>query len=145
MSTRCCSRPAAEDLRRTAGVVGDSCSGDLRLVLVAVTPATTTLPRLSPRHDPGPFGVVEARADVDRDAVLHPNLHAADLQHLGAERRELEHLFVADARDLARRRADVRVGRVDAVDVGVDLADVGADRGGDGDGGGVASRRGRAW
>ena len=42
---------------------------------------------------------------------------------------ELEHLFVTDAIDLSRARADVRVGREDALDVRVNLADVGAGRG----------------
>ena len=73
-------------------------------------------------HDPGPFVVVEARTDVDRHAVLHPELDRADLQHLGAQRRQLQHLLVADAVDLARGADDVGVGGVDAVDVGVDLA-----------------------
>ena len=53
-------------------------------------------------HDPGPCVLVEARAHVDRHAVLHAELDRADLQHLGAERRQLEHLLVADAVDLAR-------------------------------------------
>ena len=95
----------------------------------SVTPETTSrFHRLSSGTTQVPSSVVEARAHVDRHAVLHRESHRADLQHLGAERRQLEHLFVADALDLARRRADVRIGRVDAVDVGVDLADVGLER-----------------
>src|SRR5258707_123453 len=54
-------------------------------------------------HDPGSFIVVEARTDVDAHAVLHAELDRANLQHLGAQRRQLEHLLVADAVDLARK------------------------------------------
>ena len=64
-----------------------------------------------------------------RDAVLHPELDRADLQHLGAQRRELEHLLVADARrSCAPSGTTFGIGGVDAVDVGVDLADVGLER-----------------
>ena len=79
-------------------------------------------------HDPRPLVVVEARTDVDAHPVLHPELDRPDLQHLGAQRGELEHLLVADAVNLARRRDDVGVGRVHAIDVGVDLARVGLER-----------------
>ena len=48
------------------------------------------------------------------------------MQHLGAGGRHLEHLLVGDARQPAGRRDDPRVGGEDAVDVGVDLAHVGA-------------------
>jgi hypothetical protein len=90
-------------------------------------------------HDPGAGGIGEARPHMHRNAVLHRHLHASDLQHFCAQRRELEHLFVADARDLAGGRAHVGIGRVDPVHVGVDLARAGADGGGHGDGAGVAA------
>jgi len=55
----------------------------------------------------------------------------------GPERSQLEHLVVADLRDLAGLRHDPRVGRVHAVDVGIDLADFRPDGGGESDGRGV--------
>ena len=57
----------------------------------------------------------------------------------GAEAGQLEHLVVADPVDLARLGDDPRVGRVDAVDVGVDLAGVGPEHGGQGHGGRVGA------
>ena len=52
-------------------------------------------------------------------------------------RRHLEHLLEGDDRQLARVGHDPRVGAEDAGDVGVDLADLGAERGGDRDRGRV--------
>ena len=46
----------------------------------------------------------EARSDVDRDAVQLPDLNGARMHHAGAGRGQLEHLVVADVRELARRR-----------------------------------------
>src|SRR5690606_4777757 len=89
--------------------------------------------------DPGAGSVGEGRPDMHGDTVFHRYLYAAYLEDLGAERRQLEHLFVADAADLSGRFADRRVGRVDPVHVGVDLAHIGADRRRDGDGAGVAA------
>ena len=56
-----------------------------------------------------------------------------------ARGRHLEHLVEADAGQLARVRDEPRVGRVDASDVGVDLAEVRAERGGERDGGRVGA------
>ena len=53
--------------------------------------------------------------------------------------RHLEHLLERDVRQLAGVRDDPRVGAEDAGDVGVDLADVGAERGGERDRGGVGA------
>ena len=53
--------------------------------------------------------------------------------------RHLEHLLEGDPRQLAGLGDDPRVGAVDAGDVGVDLADAGAKRRGEGDGGGVGA------
>ena len=52
---------------------------------------------------------------------------------------QLEHLLVGDAVDLAGSRDDSRVGGEDPVDVGVDLADLGVERGGERDGGRVGA------
>ena len=78
---------------------------------------------------------------LDRQWMRTPWLRAystrAQLQDARAGRRHLEHLLERDDRQLARLGHDPRVGGEDAVDVGVDLADVGADRRGERDGGRV--------
>ena len=61
------------------------------------------------------------------------DLDRAGGHHAGAGGRHLEHLVEADARQLAGVRHDARVGGVDAEDVGVDLAVVGAEGRGEGD------------
>ena len=142
--------PAAASGRNTwAWIPGLSeipCSVILASSFVAVTPATTTD---SMAFSSGTTHVPSLSLKLDRTwmrtAVLHPELDRADLQHLGAQRRQLQHLLVADAVDLARRADDVGVGGVDAVDVGVDLAGVGLERGRHGDRRGVraaAAQRG---
>ena len=72
--------------------------------------------------DPRALAVVERRADVDLDAVVTSVLDRAQREHARPARRQLEHLLVGDLRELARVGDDARVGAVDAVDVGVDLA-----------------------
>ena len=66
-----------------------------------------------------------------RHLVHHAELDRAHLQHLGAERGQLQHFLEGDLVEALRARHDARVGGVDAVDVGVDVAAVGLDRGGD--------------
>ena len=52
---------------------------------------------------------------------------------------EVEHLLHGDDVELAGARQDARIGGEDAVDVGVDLADVGVERGRERDGGRVGA------
>ena len=89
--------------------------------------------------DEGTGTVLEAAAAVDADAVVAGVLDRAQLQDPGAGGRHLEHLLEGDAGELAGVGDDPRVGAVDAGDVGVDLADAGVERGGEGDGGGVGA------
>ena len=89
--------------------------------------------------DEGTGAVLEAAAAVDADAVVAGVLDRAQLQHLGPGGRHLEHLLEGDDRQLAGVGDDPRVGAEDAGDVGVDLADAGVERGGEGDGGGVGA------
>ena len=63
---------------------------------------------------------------------------------LAPTRRQLQHLLERHLVELARPWDDARVGRVDAVDVGVDVAAVGLDAGGDARRPTCPSRRGRA-
>ena len=74
-----------------------------------------------------------------RHVVAARVLDAAQHQHLGAAGRHLEHLLVADGRQLLGVRHDARIGGEDAVDVGVDLADVGVERRGQRDRRGVGA------
>ncbi len=119
-------RICALDLEhRLLDVVGDACDHRLLehpLVLLAY---------------PGALVVRERRAHVQRNAVVARELDAAQLEHLRAGRRQLEHLLVADRVELARPGNDARVGGEDALDVGVDLAALGAECGGERDGGRV--------
>ena len=84
-------------------------------------------------------GVLERAEDLDDDAVDPAELDGADLHDLGALVGELEHLLVADDRQLAGAGDEPRVGRVDALDVGEDLAAVGAEAGRQRDRGRVAA------
>ena len=69
----------------------------------------------------------------DRNAVTAGIFDAAQHQHLGPGRRHLEHLLVRDPVEATGGGDDARVGRVDPVDVGVDLADLGVEGGREGD------------
>ena len=83
--------------------------------------------------------VLERAQHLDDDVVDPAELDRADLHDLGALVGQLEHLLVADDRQLAGGRDEPGVGGVDAAHVGEDLAAVGAQRGGQGDGRGVAA------
>src|SRR5207244_1489802 len=76
---------------------------------------------------------VERRANVDRNIIFHGELDRSNLQDLRAKRRELEHLFIRDPFDLARIRANPRISGIDAIDVGIDFARAGLERGRDRD------------
>ena len=86
----------------TPGLSSTPTSVHARLVLVVGHARDDDAPRAPgpPRSTHVPGCVGERAADVHRDAVLHRDLHAPDLKHLRAERRELEHLLVRDAVDL---------------------------------------------
>jgi hypothetical protein len=50
------------------------------------------------------------------------------VQHLGPEGRHLQHLLIADPRQPPSPGLDARIGGVDTVDIGVDVASFGAER-----------------
>ena len=79
------------------------------------------------------IGILERRQHAQPHLVLAGELDRTDLQHLRALARELEHFLERDPVEPPRLRDDARIGRVDAVDVGVDLALVGLERGGERD------------
>ena len=112
------------------GMSGTPRMRDLRLVLVVGDPADhARLPSTaSSSHTSVPGSSLND--DFTHSGTLYFIANSTEriCSTLAPERRQLEHLLVADAVDLARRRAHVRIGGVDAVDVGVDLAGVGLER-----------------
>ena len=98
------------------------------------------------RSDDDGAGFVRIRRpDVHRNVVAASVFHAAQHQYLGAAGGHLEHLLERDGVELPGVVHDPRVRAEDAVHVGVDLADVGAQRRGQRDRRGVraaAAQRG---
>ena len=84
-------------------------------------------------------GIVEGRSHIDFDLVDHRDLDGPHLQDLGAERGHFQHFLEGHLVEAARLGNDARIGGVDAVDVGVDVAAVGVQRGRQRHGGGVGA------
>ncbi len=74
---------------------------------------------------------------MDEHPVTAGVLDGADVEDLRAVGGELQHLLAADPVEFAGERHHAGVGGEDAVDVAVDLADIGLKGGGEGDGGRV--------
>ena len=74
---------------------------------------------------------------MNRNVIAAGVFHTAQHQHLGPARGQLEHFLERDGVQPLGVGHDARVGGEDAVDIGVDLADVGVQRGSQRDGGGV--------
>ena len=133
-----CSASGAEDGGGDARPVVDAQHGDPRLVPAVGDPADDlAFHDLILVGDQRARPVVEARQHLHPDLVLHGQRHRAGLQHLGPERGHLQHLLVGDAVELAGLGDDARVGGVDAVDIGEDVAAVRAQGGGQRHGRGV--------
>ncbi len=66
--------------------------------------------------------ISEARQHLHPHPLLHRQLDATGLQHLGAHRGQLQHLLVGDLGQPPRLGHDARVGRVDAVHIRIDVA-----------------------
>ena len=81
----------------------------------------------------------ERRTNVDGEIEATGILNAAQVQHLGADCRELEHFLVGNEWNLASRGNHARISAEDTVDIGEDLADRGLERRGEGYGGGVGT------
>ena len=105
--------------------------------VTAVTMACSMSASSSSTQVPG--SQVKLRAHVQRDVVVAGELHRAQHQHPAPGGRHLEHLLVADPGEPAGLGDDPGVGAEHPGDVGVDLADVGVERGGQGHRGGVGS------
>src|SRR4029079_17487624 len=54
--------------------------------------------------------------------------HRAHLQYFGALRRQFQHVFESNLTEPPRLRHYARVGSIDAIDIGVDIATVGMNR-----------------
>ena len=129
-----------EDRRRHARPVGHPKESNLGLV-----PAVRDAAYQYLLHDlvlidhEGALSVAEARQHLHRHPVLHSHLDGAGLQHPGAQRGHLQHLLVGDPIKFPRSRHDPRIGRVDAVHVGIDIAAFGRQRRGQRHRGGIGA------
>ncbi len=115
----------AEHARGDTGPVGYLLDRDLRLGdVVRDTRDDRLLHRLAFLGDPRAGGPGETRTDVDLHAVVACELDRTQREHAAARRRHLEHLVEGDVRKLPGGGDDARVGAVDTLDVGVDLAGI---------------------
>ena len=73
-------------------------------------------------------GSIEARAHQHPHPLLHSELDRARLQHLGALRGHLQHLFIGDPVKPMGLRHDAGIGGIDTVDVRIDVAAVSVER-----------------
>ena len=130
MSTLTLASASARKMRPAMPGWSGTPSSVIRVSAVEWVTAVTSglLHRFLLGDDNGTGSVVEARPAVDPHAVVARVLDRAQLEHAGARRRHLEHLLEGDDRQLARVGDDARIGAEDARDVGVDLADLGAER-----------------
>ena len=94
-------------------------------------------------------GIIRKRgAHADRDIVFFCKFNGTYLQDLGAHRGKLQHLIIADPVDFMGVFAHARIGRIDPVDIRIDVTDgTVAQGGGNGHGGCVGTsppKRGEA-
>lgn len=137
-----------EDLGGDAGLIGDAEEGDFGLVFVEGDASDDDVFHVGGFffHD-GSGIVVEAGSDFKGDAEFFGEFNGSTLHNFGARAGEFKHFVIGDFLEFFGLGKDAGVGGVNAVDVGVDLAKVGADSSGDGDGGKVgaaAAERGEA-
>ncbi len=107
--------------------------------LTSAAPQTGLLGRFRLGDDHRARHVAETAANVDRHVELLGEFDRAAVHHAGAEAGQLQHFVVADAFHAACFGQLARIGRVDAVDVGVNLAGIGTQHGRQGHGRGVAA------
>ena len=122
-----------EDRGGDAGPVGDAAQSDLRLVLGIGDAGDDLLFHdillvADERARLRIGGIVEARSHEGLHLVHHGEFDRAHLQNLGAERSHFEHFLEGDAVEPTRLRHDPRIGRIDAVDIGIDVAAIGIER-----------------
>jgi hypothetical protein len=141
MSTLIVASPMALKMRAaTPGLSGTPTRVSLAWFLSSETPRMTTPSMLRVSS----FTMVPGLSlRLERTSNTTPNFLAnsteRQLHDLGAEAGEFEHFVVGNLGELLRVRDDAGVGGVNAVDVRVDLAEVGLERGGERDGGEVGT------
>ena len=124
--------------RRHAGLIGHASHGDLGLGPVVCDPSDDGLLQ-GGLLDPRTGTPVERRSDVYRYVVPAADLDRPGHQDAGSRRGQFQHLVEGNLVEFFRTRHDPRVAREDPVDVGVDLADIGPQDCGQGDGGGIGA------
>ena len=70
----------------------------------------------------------KTRANFEHDSKFFGKFNRARLHHLGAEAGQFEHFIIGNLRQFLARWHNARIGRVNAVHVGIDLAQVGLER-----------------
>ena len=118
----------AEDLPGHAWLVAHPGQGHARLVGMGHGCHRGSFHRLLLRDDEGTGALLEGAAAVHPDLVVSRVLDRAQLEHLGAGGRHLEHLLERDHPQQAGVSDQPRVGAEHPADVRVDLADVRAQR-----------------
>ena len=107
--------------------IGNVEQGDLRLIArIGDTTDDFLLQDLVLVYDERSGRIIEARSDLQPNAARHGQFDRTSLQYFGALRRHLEHLFVGNLIKLAGLSNDPRIGRVNAINVGKDIAAIGA-------------------
>ena len=125
-----------EDARGHARFVGHAHEGDLGLIFIERDAADDdAFHAFGFFFHKGSWVVIEAGADFKHDAEFLGEFHRAALHDLGPEAGEFEHLVIGNFRQLGRRGHQAGVGGVDAVHIRINLAEVGLQCGGQGDGG----------
>ena len=91
------------------------------------------------RDNPCSLAVMSSIAHMNGNVIFLGKFHGPCLKDTSAEARQLQHLVIADAVDLAGVFHNSRVGRVNAVHVGEVLADIRVQDSANGDEGGVGA------
>ena len=95
------------------------------------TPLTNIFSIFASSNTRVPGTWIQAGENLQLHIILFRHFHRAVVEHLRAKRRQLQHFAVGDLLQLARAGHLARVGGVNALDVGVDLAQIGVHAGGD--------------
>ena len=133
-------RQQREDLKGDTGLVGQPHNGQTGHVLVAGHPADVHFFHgICNLLDFGAGLAGEAGEDLQIDAVAFGHFHRAVVQDLGAQGGQLQHLVVSDLFQLEGAGHMAGIGGEHAVHIGVDLAQVGPQGGGQRHGGGIGA------
>ncbi len=123
-----------DDAVSNPGPVGDADYGYLGLIAVQGYSRYDSVLHLYflLLHNPGTAVAPEGRLDQQGHPVFPGQLHGPNLQHLGSQAGHLQHLLVGDLLQMARLGADMGIGGVDPVHVGINLANIRPESGGQG-------------